>query len=395
MTEPIYKAPLLTTPFHSRTAPLCRTNQWARWAGHITVDCYTTVEEEYFAIRNAATLYDVSPMTKYRITGPAAARYMNRLLTRDIDKLAPGRVGYAVWCNDGGKALDDGTVFRLHENAFQLNSQERHFCWLLDSALGYDVEVEEVTGKIAGLALQGPTSYAVLKALGLPGIAELKPYRIATYDFEDATLTVTRTGFTGDLGYELWIEASKAEPLWDRLREAGRLYGLIPAGSVALDLARIEAGFIQANTDFVPAEQAVRPSRRRSPFELGLGWLVDFEKGHFNGRRALLRERETGSRYCLVGLEIAGDKPAKDALIYYGKSREVGVATSAMWSPTLKRNIAIATLEAAYGQVDQGLWADIYVHRELKWEKVAAPCRIAERPFFNPRRRWATPPSDY
>ncbi len=393
--KPLYQAPLLETPFHARTSALNQANAWARWAGYTTVDCYTDLSTEYFAIRHAASLYDVSPMIKYRIAGPEAERYMNRLLTRDIRKLKPDRVAYAVWCNDDGKVLDDGTVFRRGESEFLLKAQERHLAWLQDSAFGFDVTVEDVSEAIAGLALQGPLSCTVLKAMGLDGIAGLKPFGIAEHDLDGTPLAVSRTGFTGDLGYELWIEPARALDLWDRLMEAGAPHRLTPIGSQALNLARIEAGFIQTNADFVAADQAVRPTRQRSPFELGLDWLVDFDKGHFTGRRALLRERETGSRYRLVGLDIEGSKPARDALIYHGKARQVGMVTSAMWSPTAKRNIALATLEAAWADKSDGLWAEIYVNKELKWEKTAARCRIVTRPFFDPPRRRATPAPDY
>ena len=397
MTEPHRFVQTLPTPFHARAAPLVLGSDWSRWAGYATVSCFTTVEAEYFAIRNAATLFDVSPMIKYRIAGPDAARYMNRLVPRDIDRLRPGRVAYTVWCNDAGHVIDDGTVFRIAADDFRLNAQERHLPWLRDSAIGYDVAIEDVSERIAGLALQGPTSCAVLKELALPAIADLKPFDLNRFDLDGLALTVSRTGFTGDLGYELWVDPGGAEALWDRLMEAGKRHGIRPIGSAALDSARIEAGFIAANTDFVPADQALRPTRGRSPFELGLGWMVDFGKSHFNGRRALLAEMQGGaSRYRIVGLDIAGNKPAHQALIYYkGRKRDVGAVTSAMWSPTCKRNIALATLKTPYHQVGDGLWADIYVHKELKWEKLRAPCCVVERPFFKPDRRFATPPGDH
>jgi len=394
-TLPLYSAPLLTTPFHERLVPLARANDWLRWGGYTTVNCFTEVAAEYFSIRNAATLYDISPMRKYRIAGPEAVAYMNRLLTRDAAKIRPSRAAYAVWCDEGGKVIDDGTVFRLSETEFRLNSQEHQQCWLEDSAIGFDVEVTDVTEDIAGLALQGPLSCAVLKRIGLDGIADMKPFGIAEYPFEGGALTVSRTGFTGDLGYELWVAPDRALALWDRLMEGSEPWRLIPVGSKALNMTRIEAGFVQTNADFMAAETVAHMTRRRSPFELSLDWLVDFDKGHFNGRRALLRERETGPRYRVVGLDIQGSKPATDALIYHGRERQVGFVTSAIWSPTAKRNIAIATLEAQFAQDGQGLWAEIYVNKELKWDKSAVKCRITERPFFNPPRRRATPAADF
>ena len=393
--KPIYQAPLMETPFHARIAPLNQSNEWLRWAGYTTVDCFTDVTTEYFAIRNAATLYDISPMVKYRIAGQDSERYMNRLLTRDIRKLKPGRVGYAVWCDDAGKVLDDGTVFRFAANEFSLNAQEHHLAWLQDSAIGYNVVIEDATESVAALALQGPLSCTVLKAFGLDGIADLRPFGIAEFDFDGTPLTVSRTGFTGDLGYEVWIDAVRALDLWDRLTQAGALHHLTAVGSRAVELARIEAGFIQTNVDFMAADLATRPTRKRSPFELGLDRLVEFDKGHFIGRRALLREKDTGSRRRLVGLDIEGNKPATDALIYHGRGKQVGKISSAMWSPTCKRNIALATLDTAYAERGNGLRAEIYVNKELKWEKVAARCRIVDRPFVDLPRRWATPALDY
>ena len=400
MTAAPYTQPLLQTPLHARTAPLCLTGDWSNWGGYLTVNSYRNVEQEYFAIRNAATLFDLSPMRKYRIAGPHAERYLNRLLTRDVRKLKPGRVGYAVWCDDTGKVLDDGTLFRFGPEAFHIYSQERHFNWFLDSALGFDVSVADVSEDIAAIALQGPQSFSVLKTLGLTGSAALKPFDMAEFTIDGLAVTLSRTGFTGDLGYEIWIESEHAVALWDRLMVAGADHGILAVGSAALDLARIEAGFPVANVDFVAAEQALRATRRRSPLELGLGWMVDFDKGHFNGRRALLAERKRTRRdstagYRFVGLDVAGNKPAHDSLIYHGSATLAGFVTSAMWSPTCKRNIALATLKRPFETGNQALWTEIYVQKEGKWEKVVAPCRIVERPFFNPPRRRAMPPLAY
>ena len=390
-----YRTPVVPTPFHSRTAAACRTNDWTRWAGYTTVNVYTEVELEYAAIRNRTSVFDLSPMVKYRIAGPDAPSYVNHLVTRNIDKLAPGRVAYVVWCNDDGKVLDDGTLFRFGENEFRLCAQDRHLPWLLDVAIGYNVEIEDVSADVAALALQGPTSCAVLKRFGLRGIEMLEPFCIAEFPYRERTLTVSRTGFTGDLGYELWIDPARAEHLWDDLFKADPNHGITPVGSQALDLVRIEAGFIAPHIDFMPAEHAVRHTRGRSPFELGLGWQVDFDKGHFNGRRALLKEKRVGSRYQLIGLDVDGNKPARDSLIYYAKRRQVGHIMSAMWSPTCKRNIAIAILEAGRSSMWKNLWVDIYVKKELKWERIMARGQVVDRRFYKPARRTATPAPDY
>ena len=392
MTKLHFKKARLETPFHPRTAAACETNSWSNWAGYTTVQVYSQVETEYFAIRNATTLFDLSPMIKYRVRGPGAAACLNRLVTRDVSKIKPGRVAYVIWCDDAGHVLDDGTLFRFAEDDFRLCCQERQLDWLLDSAVGFDVVLEEESDKIAALAVQGPTSYSVLTAAGFTGLDSLRPFAIGEFD----GLTVSRTGFTGDLGYELWMTPDKALDTWDRIIAQRGLYDIKPIGSAALDLARIEAGFVATNADFVAADQALRHTRGRSPFELGLGRLVNFDKGHFNGRRALLKERRRGSKYILVGLDIEGNKPAEGALVYLRKRKEVGHVTSAMWSPTCKRNLALALLRRPYGDIlTKDLWVEIYVLKELKYDRQMARCHVVGRPFFNPPRRTATPPLPY
>jgi aminomethyltransferase len=393
---PLFREPLLRTPFHERSRALSQLDSFIPWNGYTTVDVFSAVEHEYFAIRNASTLYDLSPMAKYRITGPDALRFMNRLVTRDLAKLKPNRVAYAVWCDDEGHLIDDGTVFRLGESEYRLCAQERQLDWLLDSAIGYNVAIADVTEAIAGLALQGPTSCAVLKKLGLAGVERLKPFDIGSFTFEDTALTISRTGFTGDLGYEVWMDPRDAELVWDRLMAAGRSRGIRPLGSRALNIARIEAGFLLPNVEFLSAERTLRVGRERSPFELGLDWLVDFEKGHFTGRRALLAEQRAGTRRRLVGLDIEGNKPAHNALVYSARSgrREIGSVTSAIWSPTCKRNLAYALLDAPYVAVGTEVWVEIYVNSELTWERRMRPARVVDKPFFAPERRRATPPAD-
>jgi len=392
-----FSQPLLQTPFHERARALSQTDSFIPWAGYTTVDVFTTVEQEYFAIRNAATLYDLTPMVKYRIAGPDALAYLNRLVTRDLAKLKPGRVAYCVWCDGNGQVLDDGTVFRIAEAEYRLCTAERQIDWLLDSAIGFDVEISEITDQIAALALQGPTSCAILKNAGLAGIERLKPFELGHFALDRSSLMVSRTGFTGDLGYELWMSPSAALPVWDALMEAGRSRGIRAIGSQALNVARIEAGFLSPKVDFLSAQQTIRTGRDRSPLELGLGWMVDFDKGHFNGRRALLAERARGPRRQLVGLDIAGNKPAHNALLYAQErgKREVGSVTSATWSPTCKRNIALAMVDAPYFSPGSTVWADIYLNRELVWERRMCRARVVERPFFAPERRRATPPGDF
>jgi aminomethyltransferase len=290
--------------------------------------------------------------------------------------------------------MDDGTIFRLAEDDYRICAYARAIDWLLWSALGFDVSIEDETAGVAALAVQGPTSCAALTAMGLEGLAELKPFGIARFDFEGETLLVSRTGFTGDLGYELFIDPTRAEVLWDRLFEAGKPHLIKPFGTHALDMARIETGFLQAGVDFVPAESAVRNGRSRSPFELGLGWLVDLDKPVFNGRKALLEEKKRGSRYRFAILDVAGNKPANHSFILKGK-KQVGTVTSAAWCPTAKTNVAFAQIEMPHGEVGEELVAEIYYQRELRWTRILAPCKVIDSPVFDPPRRRQTPAADF
>ena len=395
MNQPLFRQPLLNTPFHERCRALSQVDQFVPWAGYTTVDVFSSVEQEYFAVRNACSVFDLTPMVKYRITGTDAERYLNRLVTRNVTRLKPNRVAYTVWCNDAGHVIDDGTIFRLGPTEFLLCTAERQLNWLLDSAIGFDVSVAEITETIAALSLQGPTSASVLRLLGL-AIDRLKPFDLGRFALEDKPITISRTGFTGDLGYELWMQPEHAVDIWDRLMAAGASRGIRAIGSQALNMVRIEAGFIMPNLDFVSSEATVHIDRDRSPFELGLDWVVDLGKGHFNGRRALVAEKARGPRRRLVALDIDGNKPAHNALLYTKQNckTQVGSVTSAMWSPTCKRNIALAMIDAPHFAMGTSLWAEIYLCRELIWERRIARARVVDKPFFAPDRRKLTPPAD-
>ena len=381
-----------STPFHARTQEACLINRWHAWQGFTVADAYVDAELEYFAVRNATGVFDLSPMTKYRISGPDAGDYLNRLVTRDMTRVRAGRVAYVVWCDDAGKVIDDGTVFHLGDGDYRLCSQEYHLEWLLAAADGFNVRVVDETDDVAALAVQGPTSCAALRAAGLDDLHTLKPFGLRQQTVDDVALTVSRTGFTGDLGYELWVPPEHALWLWDRLFAAGRAYGIRPIGGDALQMARIEAGFIQAGCDFLPADRVVRPGRARSPYELGLDWLVHLDKPHFSGRDALAREHREGSKWSLMRLLVDGNKPARDAYLYARGKKPVGFVTSALWSPVAKQNIALGTVERAL--VKGELRAEIFYQREMHWSRVMADCESVQGPFFDPARRRATPAGD-
>jgi aminomethyltransferase len=401
-SEPHYRQPLRKTPFHERCRALSQLDSFVPWSGYTTVDVFTSVEQEYFAIRNSSSLYDLTPMVKYRVTGHDALRFLNRLMTRDIAKVAPGKVAYTLWCDDAGKLIDDGTVFCLAPGEYRVCTAEWQLDWFRASAIGFDVQIHEMTEEVAALAVQGPSSYRLLRAAGVAGVERLKPFEHGEFALTSGgrapiTLLVSRTGFTGDLGYELWMAPADAEPVWDALMDAGRSRALRPIGSRALNIARIEAGFLLPNVDFVSAAHTLYLGTERSPLELGLAWLVDFNKGHFSGRRALLAEQQRGLRRQLVGLDIEGQKPAHGALLYTQRSgrKQVGSVSSAIWSPTCKRNLALAMVDAPYIATGSTVWADIYLNRELVWERRMVRARVVERPFFAPARRRATPPADF
>ncbi|MDH4048156.1 MAG: aminomethyltransferase family protein [Gammaproteobacteria bacterium] len=388
----------LQSPFYPRYKALDRLDTWHTWKGYTSADALFDGELEYFAIRNSCAVFDLTPMTKYRITGPDSLDYIDRLVTRDMRKIAAGRVAYAVWCNDQGQVIDDGTIFHLRDGEYRLCSQERHLAWLTAAAIGFNVTIKEETADIAALAVQGPTSYSVMKNLGLKGIENMKPFGLMHFDFQGSEIMVSRTGFTGDLGYELWLEPGKALDLWDALFEAGKLHGITAMGTHALEQARIEAGYLAAYEEFLPADETIRTGRSRSPFELGLDWLVDFKKPNFNGRRALAEEKLNGSTWRLVKLDIEGNKPAHHSYVYAKprkNKKEIGFITSAAWSPICKQNIALGSVRMPHGKVGDSVWVEVYYQREMHWSKVMAEAKVVDKPFWFPPRRGATPPGPY
>jgi aminomethyltransferase len=388
----------LKTPFYERMKALDTVNSWHQWKGYTTPDELYCGDTEYFAIRNTTGVFDITPMTKYRITGPDAFDYVNRLMTRDMAKVGPGRVAYTVWCDDQGQVIDDGTIFHLKEGEYRLCSQERHMAWLTACAIGFDVEIVDETHDVAALAVQGPTTWSILNNMGLKGLEELKMFDLRHFEFEGAEMMVSRTGFTGDLGYELWIDPAKAEALWDALFEAGKDYAMRAIGVHALEHARIEAGLLAAYQDFLPANATVRTGHTRSPLELGLGWLVDFKKPNFNGRKALAEEKRNGSKWRLVRLDIEGNKIANASYIFANpklRGGNIGFVTSATWSPVCKQNVALGTVRTPHGEVGSHVWVEIYYQRELHWYREVARATVVDKPFWMPPRRSATPPEPF
>jgi aminomethyltransferase len=394
--RPIHERPILETPFYSSYKHLIQNDQYEEWAGFTTLASFACDGQEYFSVRNTCGVFDMCPMIKYDISGPDAERYMNRLVTRNIKKMLPDRVTYTVWCNDNGHIIEDGTVFRFSATEFRLCCAERQCEWLADCAIGYDVNISNVSQDIAALAVQGPVSCNILKKMGFDGVENLKPFQLGNFTLNNYEVMISRTGFTGDLGYELWVEAENAADLWQSLFHLGGPLGMRMIGSAALEMLRIEAGLILVDAEYMSCFHTVKTNRERTPFELGLDWVVDMNKGHFNGRRALVEAQKKPLKQKLVGLDIDWNRQADGALIYDSKDcqRQIGEVTSALWSPILKRNIALAYINSPYYDGDKPMWAEVYLHRECQWERKVYACKVTTKPFYNPERKRLTPPND-
>ena len=384
------------SPFYARQKELNIRDAWASWNGYKFADYYYDAEYEYFCVRNLCATYDITPMQKYAIKGRDAEAMLNRMVTRDVKKIGVNRVAYCLWCTDEGRMIDDGTIFKLADDNFMLTCGSPCTSWLEMSSYGFDdVAITDVTDDLAALSLQGPTSCATLKKMGLEGIETLKPFQIRLFPFHGDSLMVSRTGFTGDLGYELWIQPSLALQLWDDLYAAGEDYGIQPYGEAATNMARLEAAFIMPGMEFNEALKTVNLNHDQTPFELNLGWLVDFKKPCFSGRSALLEEKKRGPKYTLTKLDIEGNRAAEGSWIYSDKrcKHHIGYVTSAMWSPAVKANIALAMIETKH--LDGDLWAEIYYEKELRHYGRVVKCTRKDKPFWTPARARQTPPDDY
>ena len=393
--------------FHARTLALCDSLSYRDWAGYYAVSAYETHHEhEYNAIRNASALIDISPLFKYRVSGPDATRLVNRLITRDASRLSVGQVYYTPWCDDEGKVIDDGTVTRVGEQAYRWTAAHPNLRWLTANASGLRVQVEDISEHVAALALQGPTSGRLLQARCSADIAGLGYFRATSGEIAGVPVDVSRTGYTGDLGYEIWMPWASALAVWDALVGAGAAFDLHPAGMLALDVARIEAGLLLVDVDFQSSRKAQIASHQYSPFELGMARLVDLGKGPFVGRAALVDEHRRGHARQIVGLEVewtavealheaVGLPPtapagtSRVAVPVYKGGAQVGRATSTAWSPTLKKLIALATVDRPHFTVGTRLEMEVTVDAA----RHRAAATVVPTPFFNPPRKRRVEPT--
>jgi len=389
----------IPSPFHPITSILCQSNEWREWSGYLAAVTYDhTHEREYFAIRNSAALIDVSPLFKYDLHGPQAEDLVGRIVTRDVSKCRLGQILYTPWCDDDGKVIDDGTVWKLAPDHFRITAADPSLRWFQDCGHGLEVEVEDVSDRVAAVAIQGPSSREILRrAAGAEDLDTLRFYHLTHGEIGSAPVTITRTGYTGDLGYEIWLDPSEAVSVWRRLMVAGEGYGLLPAGLAALDLARLEAGLLLIEVDYISSFKALTEGRKSSPFELGLGWAVALKAGKFVGRQALLKETQNGSTWAMVGLavdwseldrlfgrhdlppQVAG-RASRLAAPVYRRGKQIGQATSMGFSPLLKRFIALASLE----REQAGLGSLVELEMTVDYRRERVPARIVPKPFYDP-----------
>jgi len=394
------------TAFHERTFALCESLNYREWSGYYAVSSYEPHHEhEYNAIRNAAALIDISPLYKYRLTGKDATRLVDRIITRDMRKVSIGQVVYTPWCDEHGKVIDDGTVSRLDENTYRWTAADPSLRWFTQNAVGMDVQIEDISESISALALQGPTSGRLLKSLITDGdISNLKYFRVTNAKLAGIPVDISRTGYTGDLGYEIWMPSEHGLKIWDALMTGGRAFDIHAAGMLALDVARVEAGLLLIDVDFNSSKKALVEEQRYSPYEMGLGRLVNLDKNRFVGQAALIAEQKRGHAREIVGLEIdwphvesfyeeAGLPPAvspmasRVAVPVFKEGMQIGKATTSTWSPTLKKMIALATVRREFSKPGTKVQFEITVEAV----RHQVPATVVKTPFFNPKRKTATP----
>ncbi|MCH7481162.1 MAG: aminomethyl transferase family protein [Chloroflexi bacterium] len=394
----------IPTPFHSRSSAYSLSHEWSNWSGYLSAVTYEAHHErEYFAIRNSAGLIDVTPLYKYEVTGPDATRVVDRIMTRDITKCKVGQVMYSPWCDEDGYVIDDGTISRLADSHYRITAADPSLRWFQDCGFGLDAEIVDVSESLAALALQGPQSRNILNQIDLVhNINKLKYYHVMQTFSNGIPLTITRTGFTGDLGYELWVDPQHAESLWDSLIEVGNNYGLLPCGLAALDIARIEAGLLLIDVDYISSQKAVIAEQKSYPEDIGLRWAVKFGKHDFIGRRKLEELGPDNSKWQFVGIEIDWDdlekvygemnlppqvsgRAVRDPVPIYRKKTQIGQATSITFSPILKKYIALGTIlrkHASFG-------SKINVEITVEYSRKMAAAKIVSPRFFNPTRKKA------
>ena len=396
---------LKLSPFFDRTSKLNESQEWRRWSGYLSATNYElTHENEYFSIRTKAALLDITPLYKYLIQGPDALRFLDRLVTRNINICKVGQVMYTPWCDEDGKVIDDGTVQRLSERKFRITSAEPNLEWFKYNAAGMDLTISDDSVNTAALALQGPNSRAILNIVSSDSLDSLKFFWMMETRFDDIPVSISRTGYTGDLGYEIWMDSKDALSVWDLLMDKGKPFGITPTGLQALDIARIEAGLILLDVDYISSRHAIVESRKSSPYELGLGWAVKMKKKDFIGKRALEAELARGSEWEFVGIDIhwteledhyrkVGLAPGLPGTAWrtstplYKGNEQVGYATSGCWSPILKRYIALAHVKSDYAQSGSTLDFELKVEHYRK----VTPAIVVKTPFFDPERKRSCP----
>ena len=389
------------TPFHSHTSALCQPHNWRRWGKYVVAGSYElSPEREYWAIRNSAALLDTSPLFKYTFQGKDAARVVNRIITRDVSKCAVGQVMYTTWCDERGKVIDDGTVHRIQENLFFVTSADPNYRWFCENANGFDVNLQDVSDTTAALALQGPNARKILKLLARDEMDSLRYFQVMPNHLRDIPIMLSRTGYTGDLGYEIWVEEKDALAVWDMLMQVGDNYGITPIGILALDLARVEAGLMLIETDYTSVRKAVIPDQMSSPYELGLGWTVALDKENFVGKRALVQENKRAAEWRFVGVEIEWDSleeiyarknlhphlplmTVRESVPLYDQAKQIGYVSSRCWSPILKKYIALAHLRAPYFEIGSRVEIEVTVEHERQ----RARAMVVRTPFYNPERK--------
>jgi aminomethyltransferase len=393
------------TAFHERTFPLCHSLNYREWSGYYTVSVYEVHHEhEYNAIRNACALIDITPLYKYIVTGKHATKLVNRVITRDINKVAKGQVIYCCWCDEEGKVIDDGTISRLDENVYRWTAADPSLRWFQQNALNLDVQIEDISEKVAALALQGPTSGKLLKQVAEAEIANLKYFRVTRGKIAGVPVDISRTGYTGDLGYEIWIPWKDAVKVWDALMAAGKQFDIHAAGMLALDVARVEAGLLLIEVDYISSKKALIPSQKYSPYELGFGKMVHLDKENFVGKQALQLDQKHGVERQLVGVEVdwieveeqydkfgltpaAPSQASRVAVPMYVGGKQVGKATTTAFSPLLKKLIALASVETEHSKPGTKLQMELTIEAH----RLKTTATVVKLPFFNPPRKTAVP----